>query len=206
MAHIADYVQYLLGSLLYSVRGHDNKKIINSPAFKNLPEPNMTVQVPECGPSGSSLLYEHTCAANDGDGRFPNIRWAPPSGVEDVKEQILLCEDPDPPIPGFLMNHGIFYAIPPDVHEASQNQIAAHDSAVPGSITDPDANSHVTQAGWKYIPTLRGTAWIGAEAPLGHGKHRYTFTVIALSEKLDFGRAAEVTKRDLENAIDGKVV
>ena len=207
MPSILDYAQYSLGSLLYSIRGHDDKKIANAPAFGSLPEPNMTVQVPDCGPSGSPLLDEHTYIAADGNGRFPYIRWTPPSGItEEVKEQILLCEDPDPPIPGFLINHGIFYAIPPQVHEASHDEIAAHDSAVPGSITDPIASSHVTQAGWKYIPTLRGTAWIGAGAPLGHGPHRYFFTVIALNEKLDFGHATQVTKHDLGDAINGKVV
>ena len=210
MARILDYAEYSLGTLLYSVRGHDNKRIIKTPAFKNIPEPNMTVEVPDCGPSGSQLLDEHTCIAPDGNVRFPNIRWTSPCGkaadAEMVKEQILLCEDPDTPIPGVLIDHGIFYRIPPQVHEAGYDQIAAHDSAVPGSITNPNAESHVTRAGWKYIPTHRGTSWIGAGAPLGHGVHRYTFTVIALNEQLEFGHAVSVTKQDLEKAIVGKVV
>ena len=202
MARIVDYIVYLLARLLYRVRGHDAKFLLKSPAFKAITGQNMTLEAPECGPSGSSLPLQYSAAAKDGNGIFPDLRWTPPStGAGQVKEQVLLCEDPDPPIPGLLIDHGIFYAIPPDVHNARNDDITPKESS---DATDA-GTEHVTQAGWKYIPTMRGTSWIPAGAPLGHGPHRYVFTVIALNEKLDFD-GPEVNKEKLKEAIHGKVL
>lgn len=193
MAGILDYVQYSLGWLLYSVRGHDAKHITNSAAFKDVPEPNMTLEAPEYGISGSPLLSQHTCMAEHGQSTMPSLCWtSPSSGKGEVKEQVLLCEDPDPPIPGMMIDHGIYYGIPPDVRKAEHDDIS-------------NVNGYVTGAGWKYVPTLRGTSWIPPGAPLGHGPHRYVFTVIALNEKLALDGEG-VNKQKLKDAMVGKVI
>lgn len=199
MPGILDYVQYTLGRLLYSVRGHDAKQLTHGPAFKDIPEPNMTVEAPDCGASGSPLRDHHTCLSEDGNGNFPELHWTVPSGVE-IKEQVLLCEDPDPPIPGFVINHGIFYGIPPEVNEARHEDVQ-----IANGNGNPKHNEYLTKSGWKYIPTMKGTSWIGAAAPLGHGVHRYMFTVVALKEKLEL-YGTEVNKQKLKDAMVGKVV
>ncbi|KAE8333291.1 hypothetical protein BDV39DRAFT_188389 [Aspergillus sergii] len=125
---------------------------------------------------------------------FPELRWTPPPKVED-KEYILISEDIDPPIPRFVVMHGLFYAIPPTI------------TGVLSDDTEQDRNTkdHITQSGWRYVPNLRGSSYIGPAPPLGHGVHRYIFTVVALSEPLRFDRSQRVSQRQIATAMVGKV-
>ncbi|EAW14393.1 YbhB/YbcL family Raf kinase inhibitor-like protein [Aspergillus clavatus NRRL 1] len=195
MAGILDYLQYALGKLFYRVRGHDAKQFIKSAAFKDLPDPNMTLEAPECGPTGSTMLDFHTCLAEDSKGRFPELHWnAPPHG--DVREYVLVCEDIDPPIPFLVINHGLFYGIPPTTTAATHADIKQN----------RDLKDQSTHAGWKYVPNLTGNAYIGPAPPLGHGAHRYIFTIIALNEPLPFGQEDQVTKQKIKEAMTDKVI
>ncbi|KAE8344407.1 hypothetical protein BDV24DRAFT_171875 [Aspergillus arachidicola] len=126
---------------------------------------------------------------------FPELRWTPPPKVE-VKEYILISEDIDPPIPRFVVMHGLFYAIPPTI------------TGVLPDDTEQDRNTkdHITRSGWRYVPNLRGSSYIGPAPPLGHGVHRYIFTVVALSEPLRFDRSQRVSQRQIATAMVGKVV
>src|SRR4051794_3601678 len=90
---ILHYCEFIVGRLLYACRGHDAHQIIRSPAFKELPEPNMTLESPECGPSGSKLPLHCSCLADDGRGYLPELRWTPPTCREQVQEYVLFCED-----------------------------------------------------------------------------------------------------------------
>ncbi|KAB8219810.1 hypothetical protein BDV33DRAFT_231385 [Aspergillus novoparasiticus] len=125
---------------------------------------------------------------------FPELRWTPPPKVE-VKEYILISEDIDPPIPRFVVMHGLFYAIPPTI------------TGVLPEDTEQDRNTkdHITRSGWRYVPNLRGSSYIGPAPPLGHGVHRYVFTVVALSEPLRFDRSQRVSQRQIATAMVGKV-
>ncbi|KAB8269260.1 hypothetical protein BDV30DRAFT_229958 [Aspergillus minisclerotigenes] len=125
---------------------------------------------------------------------FPELSWTPPPKVQ-VKEYILISEDIDPPIPRFVVMHGLFYAIPPTI------------TGVLPDDTEQDRNTkhHITRSGWRYIPNLRGSSYIGPAPPLGHGVHRYIFTIVALSEPLRFDRSQRVSKRHIAKAMVGKV-
>lgn len=155
----------------------------------------MTVESPECGPSGSSMLDHHTCLDEDSDGRFPDLRWTPPVGI--VKEFVLICEDLDLPIPGLVIHHGLFFHIPPTTTSVSHADIEKQQA---------NLHAHVTKAGWLYIPNIRGSSYIGPAPPLGHGTHRYVFTVVALKDTLPFTSHDKLSKDQLKEAMIGKVI
>ncbi|KAI9935055.1 hypothetical protein MW887_000676 [Aspergillus wentii] len=197
MAGILAYLQYALGKLFYRVRGHDAKQIIYTDAFKGLTNPNIALEATDCGPSGSVMLNDHTCLAEDGVGRFPDLRWNPPELIDDVKEYVLICEDIDLPIPGLVIHHGLFYGIPPSTTTALHSDIKEQKD---------NPKSRITESGWKYVPNLTGNAYIGPAPPLGHGSHRYVFTVIALNESLQFDNPDKVTRQKIKAAMVGKVI
>ncbi|RJE20604.1 Phosphatidylethanolamine-binding protein [Aspergillus sclerotialis] len=156
----------------------------------------MTLESIECGESGSSLLSHHTCLDEDSEGKFPELRWtAPPTG--EVKEYALICEDLDLPIPYLVIHHGFFFNIPPSTTTACHTDIVHQEANV---------NAHVTNSGWVYIPNLKGTSYIGAAPPLGHGPHRYVFTIIALDSPLNLSSHDKVTKEQMKDAMIGKVM
>ncbi|PLB38861.1 YbhB/YbcL family Raf kinase inhibitor-like protein [Aspergillus candidus] len=190
------YLQYFLGRLLYRIRGHDNRLIDKSLAFLYLPQPNMILEAPECGINGSAMLALHTCLAEDGIGRFPKLCWSSPPVDVPVKEYILLCEDPDPPIPSMVINHGLFYGIPPSTN------MALHSDVQP----DGDTKDRMTISGWRYVPNIMKKPYIGPAPPLGHGTHRYVFTIIALCEALEFNHADQVKQKQIRDSIMGKVI
>ena len=197
MAAVLHYLQFFLGRLFYPFRGHDSRQFIYIPAFKELPTPNMTLEATECGPSGSKMLLHHTCLANDGVGLLPDLRWTPPETNEPVKEYLLICEDIDLPIPFFVAHHGLFWAIPGSTTTASASDV---------QMKDGIPKSRQTTAGWRFVPNPLGTAYGGPAPPLGHGSHRYVFTIIALNTFLEFERPGKVTKKDIKHALVGKVI
>ncbi|KAJ5765807.1 hypothetical protein N7520_005366 [Penicillium odoratum] len=196
MASISHYIQYFLGRLFYPIRGHDSRQFIFSPAFKDIPTPNMTLECEECGPSGSTLLLHHTSFAKDGVGAIPELKWSPPTDTEPVNEYILLIEDFDIPIPFLVIHHGLFWGIKP----TDQAVTPLHTSV---SKENPKC---LTSSGWRYVPNVRGASYIGAGPVLGHGTHRYVFTIIALNESLKFEYPEKVSKSDIQKAIVGKVI
>ncbi|KAJ5085079.1 hypothetical protein N7532_009850 [Penicillium argentinense] len=190
---ILDYIQYGLGRALYPVRGHDSRQIIHHPAFKDVSAPNMLIEAPECGPSGSMMLPKHS---GRGEDLLPELRWMPPESNEPVKEYVLICEDIDIPLP-LVIHHGLFWAIPPSVTSAVPANVAAK----------PDvANQRRTDAGWRFIPNPMGTSYGGPAPPFGHGPHRYVFTIIALNDTLQFSEPEKASKDDIKNAMVGKVI
>jgi phosphatidylethanolamine-binding protein (PEBP) family uncharacterized protein len=197
MAVVLNSLQFVLGRLLYPIRGHDSRQIIYDPAFKDITKPNMSLESIECGPSGSKLLPHHTCLAEDRIGCLPNLRWTSPECNEPVKEYLLICEDIDIPIPCLVIHHGLFWAIPPSANTATPADIKEQDGA---------AKSRQTAAGWRFIPNPLGTAYGGAGAPYGHGSHRYVYTIVALNAPLEFQHPEKVTKNDIKHAMVGKVI
>jgi phosphatidylethanolamine-binding protein (PEBP) family uncharacterized protein len=194
---ILHYFEFIVGRLLYACRGHDVHQIIRSPAFKEFPEPNMRLESPECGPSGSKLPLHCSCLAYDGRGYLPELRWTPPNCREQVQEYVLICEDLDAPIPLLVFHHGLLWAIP-----------ASTLSACPEDVK-PDEHAKIsrqTTAGWRFVPNMLGTPYAGAGAPLGHGSHRYVFTIVALNASLKFKSPEGTTKNDIKRAMEGKVI
>jgi phosphatidylethanolamine-binding protein (PEBP) family uncharacterized protein len=194
---ILHYLQYGLGRLLYPFRDHESRQIIHHPAFQNIPNPNMILEAPECGPSGSTMLLKHSGYAEDGVGCHPELRWSMPEGTSPAKEYVLICEDIDIPIPFLVIHHGLFWDIPPSAT-----------TAVPAcvEVSPENAKHRRTDAGWRFVPNPLGTSYGGPAPPFGHGSHRYVFTIVALDAPLDFDNPEKVSKNDIKEAMVGKVI
>ncbi|OOF91579.1 hypothetical protein ASPCADRAFT_134125 [Aspergillus carbonarius ITEM 5010] len=189
------YIQLVVFKVLYFIRDHDKYLIVKSAAFAHLPHPNMKLESPECGLPGGVLLDHHTYLDGAKGGKFPELRWnTPPAG--DVKEFVLICEDPDVPIPFMVFVHGLFFAIP------STCFVAYHDDIE----ENPNVEGRVTFAGWKYVPNILGSSYVGARPPYGHGYHRYIFTIVALSEPLGLPHPDKASVASVKWAMEGKVI
>ena len=191
------YVEYTLGVLLSSQRGRDEKLFHKGPAFANLNEPSLQVTSPECGPSNSNLLSRH---GKDTGNQFPTISWEPPKLDKEIREYILIVEDPDAPLPTPIV-HGLYYTIPPETRTIDASDLEPVDDG-----DDKDTND--LKGGFKFGQNRKGTIYGGPRPVLGHGPHRYVYQVVALSEKVDqkgFG-LKKPTREELVKAIEGKVV
>ncbi|KAJ5625336.1 Phosphatidylethanolamine-binding protein PEBP [Penicillium lagena] len=193
---ILEYLQFAIGRLLYPIRAHDSRQLIYWPAFQHLPEPNMTLES-DCGPSGSSLPLRCSMIAKDRSGALPELHWSAPESTEPVKEYMLVCEDIDIPIPFMVIHHGLFWAIPAPVTAAMPEDVQPHEDA---------DQTHRTKAGWRFLPNIMSKPYIGAGAPLGHGSHRYVFTIIALNTALEMDAPEKVTKQEIKQAMEGKII
>ena len=190
---VLHYVEYGLGKMLYSFRARDAKLFIKGPAFADFPEPTLTITSPDCGPSNSTMKREYT---QYGDDRFPELEWAPPPAIKDqVKEYLLVCEDPDAPLP-WPPTHGLYYAIAP-----STTRITATD------MTLKDKNKLLLTGPFKASKNVQGKHYGGPMPPRGHGPHRYFYELVALKEPLEAkALSAMPSKKELAAAVLGKVV
>ncbi|KAL3453032.1 phosphatidylethanolamine-binding protein [Aspergillus insuetus] len=195
MSIIINYLIFAFSKLLYRIRGHDSRQIINHISFREHPQANMILEAPECGHSGSPLLPDNTCIGENKPGRLPELRWRTPSDL-DVKQYVLICEDLDAPIPFSIITHGLFFGIPSTAKEAYHDDIEQ----------DMNCTGRLTLAGWGFVPNMLGSTYTGPAAPLGHGVHRYVYTIIALDEPLHFDRPDKVTKSQVKRAMIGKVI
>lgn len=192
---IVNWLIFILSKLFYRIRGHDSRQITRHRAFKVQPQPNMILEAPECGRSGSHLFSTHTCLDDGKVGKMPALRWRVPSHL-DIKQYVLICEDLDAPMPFSIVTHGLFFGIPPTTSQAYPDDVEQ----------DKNCTGRLTLAGWGFVPTMKGTPYIGAAAPLGHGPHRYAFTIIGLDEPLHFDRPDKVTKSQVKKALIGKIL
>jgi len=193
---VGRYIEYWLAQLLYNQKGRDEKLFTKAPIFKDVPQ-NLQVESPEVGPSGSHLREEHS---QYGESKFPALSWSltPNASQVDVKEYMLICEDPDAPLP-LVPNHGMYYAIPP-----TKTHIAPEDI----QLEKQDNNgAKWLKGGFRLGKNLRGTVYSGPRPPVGHGEHRYFFQVVALKDKLDTARMSPVaTRSELVEQMKGKIV
>lgn len=198
-----DHIIYGLAKLLYNQRGRDAKLFTKGPAFADFPEPTIDVTSPDCGPSNSTLKVEYT---QYGAERFPELEWTPPlatgagsSSNSQVKEYLLVNEDPDAPIPNPPL-HCLFFNIP-----ATTTRITHEDAMLDREKCGPKGDRFVLKGGFRASKNIRGKHYGGPKPPVGHGPHRYFFEVIALKEPLD-GLAEMPTRKEIADAIVGKVV
>ena len=197
------------------MKGHDAQLFTNQEPFKDVPR-NIDVVAPEIGREGSQMGHEYSMF---GGSKFPELTWsvAPQasqdgsSGLkkDEIKEYILIVEDPDAPIRNLVSLHGIYYGIPPEKTRVSAEDISLDSSvsATSGSSHGPDSKAKWLKGGFRLGKTLRGIVYGGARPPVGHGAHRYFYEVVALKEKLDLNRLSPVaTKSEMLEDIQGKVV
>ena len=193
---VLQYLEYGLARLLYNLRGRDAKLFIKGPAFADFPEPTIEINSPDCGPSNSTMKLEYT---QYGEDRFPELDWSlPPTLAGQVKEYLLVSEDPDAPLPS-PPTHGLCYAIPP-----STTRITASDMALDKEKST--GKKWVLKGGFHTSKNILGKHYGGPRPPLGHGPHRYFYELIALKEPVDFTKLSEMpTKKELAAAIVRKV-
>ena len=191
MGSVLSYIEYGLGRLFINQKGRDAKLFIKGPAFADFPEPTFEVDSLECGPSNSVMDIRYTQFKED---RFPGLKWSGPGG--DVKEYLVVIEDPDAPLPT-PPAHAIFYQLPPSKTEITHDDI---------QLIEPGSREKGLKGGFKVGKNLRGHVYGGPRPVLGHGPHRYYYEVIALKEPLDVKKMSPIaTKAEILEDIVGKV-
>ncbi|KAJ5239687.1 hypothetical protein N7468_004306 [Penicillium chermesinum] len=183
------YVEYGISRLLASAKGRDAGLFTKTAAFSKIPKPTFQLSCPEVGPPGSQMLLDHSA---DGKGRFPSLTWegAPP----DTKEFLLVSEDPDAPLSRPSV-HGIYYGISPAKTSVGESDFAAAQSP------------YALQGGFKYGKNRRGIIYIPPRPLVGHGPHRYFFTIVALSQPVDTTHLSALPSIDeIAKDIEGKVL
>ncbi|KZF26793.1 PEBP-like protein [Xylona heveae TC161] len=233
MVSVWDYIELFFSWLFANAKGRDDKLFIRGPAFADLPDPTLTVESPDCGPSHSHMKPEHTPLGPTGANRFPTLTWTlsrpppstsspsspsapPPSrseGRDVVQEYLVVAEDPDAPMPTPI-THGIYYGIPATRTSITPEDIEllADSGAGAGTGTTPkvtnDKNNSNLKGGFKRGANWNKTVYSGPRPLLNHGPHRYWYQVIALKEPLDRTVLSSplATKKEIAQAIQGKVV
>jgi len=193
------YIEYYLARLLYSQRGRDAKLLVNSPIFKGVPK-NLEVVSPDVGVSGSHFPIEYT---QYGANKFPQLSWSlsvdATISQADIKEYVMICEDPDAPLP-LVPIHGIFFAIPP-----TKTHLGPEDIQL--DREDGGSGAKWLKGGFRLGKNIRGTIYGGPRPPVGHGEHRYFFQVVALKDKLDPAKMSGVaTKSELMEQMKSHII
>jgi phosphatidylethanolamine-binding protein (PEBP) family uncharacterized protein len=187
---IPPFIEGCLGTLLSSAKGRDAKLFVKEPAFSLFPEPTITISSPDCGPSGSVMAKDYSQLGSE---RFPLLKWNPGSLASEIKEYLVIVEDPDAPLPSPIV-HGLYWGISGESTEFGGEGVKAKGGLEEGK-------------GYQVGKNRRGTVYIGPRPVLGHGVHRYMFDVVALKEKIEGKGLSEVpTKEEMAKVIEGKVV
>ncbi|KAI1429271.1 PEBP-like protein [Xylaria sp. FL1777] len=186
-------LEVTLSWLFANAKGRDAKSFFTRPALASFKEQSVTVTSRDCGASGSKLTVDYT---QDGSGKFPALEWSASPGIADqVKEWLLVSEDPDAPLPTPII-HGIYTAIP-----ASKTSVEADD------FTVVDQAKALMKGGFHYGRSRNGMPYIAPRPLMNHGPHRYFFMVIALDEKLKPELlTAATTREQIAVAIEGRVL
>lgn len=183
-----NYIEYGLSRLLANAKGRDAKLFTKGTAFAQHPRSSIPLECPGVGPSRSPLPEDLSA---DGAGDFPLLRW--PAATPEIKEYLLLSEDPDAPLPSPIV-HGLYYAIPPTATGVSADDFLEA------------AEPYTLKGGFRYGKNRRGNVYMPPRPLVGHGPHRYFFTLVALTQPLESsGLSALPTIEEVATAIEGKV-
>ncbi|KAH8804398.1 phosphatidylethanolamine-binding protein [Xylogone sp. PMI_703] len=185
-------LEWTLAKLLYRRRGYDHDLFYKGLAFEKFPKPTFDVISPDCGPTGAKLGVEYS---QWGSGKVPRLTW--PAGGPEVKEYIIVIEDPDAPM-GHSNVHGIYCCVPGDKTSFGPEDL---------ELLSEDKNGlKRISSGYLVGKNRRNIVYIAPRPPLGHGPHRYFFEVISLSQSLDSQKLSAVpTKQELSDAVIGMV-
>ncbi|KAB5558435.1 hypothetical protein GE09DRAFT_113606 [Coniochaeta sp. 2T2.1] len=205
------YIEVALSWLFKNQKGRDAKSFYTYPAFDSHKDQTIEINSPELGSSPAALSVEHT---HDGVGKIPSLEWkAPTEMAGEVKEWLLVCEDPDAPLPTPIA-HGIYMGIPLDKTSVENADFEVE-----------DASQCLVKGGFHYQPR-RGQVYIPPRPLMNHGPHRCKkrerhpvrgewltsahtdfWQIVALSEPLDRELIkSKPTKEQVAEAIHGKVL
>ncbi|KAI1393552.1 PEBP-like protein [Hypoxylon trugodes] len=166
-------VEVTLSWLFKNAKGRDAKSFFKGPAFAELQDKQeITVTAPECGPTNSILGVEYTA---DGVGKFPSLRWEAPVHIAtEVREWLLVSEDPDAPLPTPIC-HGIYGGIAP-----SKTGVDAADFEI------EDKSKARLKGGFHYGRSRNSNVYIPPRPLLNHGPHRckpYLFITVVSCQR-----------------------
>ena len=165
----------LFGTVLKNRRARDAHSAWN---FPNLQGPELLVVTSEHFAEGRSIPLEHAGRRVGGTNLSPHLAWSPPP--PETRELVLVVEDLDVPIPK------------PAVHCLAlidPSRLDSPDHLPPGALS-----AHEPAAGVRVLRSTVGRGYHGPEPIKGHGPHRYTFQVFALST--GFSNAADGRQPD----------
>jgi phosphatidylethanolamine-binding protein (PEBP) family uncharacterized protein len=181
----------LLGTLLKNRRGRDIHSAWNRP---NLYGPELLIVTSEDFGEGQSIPPEHTGKRVGGNNLSPDLSWSPPP--PETTELVLVVEDLDVP------------TSKPAVHclvliDPSRLQSPNH---LPPGVLSAKAPA----AGVRILRSAISRGYHGPEPIKGHGPHRYTFQVFALSSAVsttpDAARLDRVRLRALLSSLSVPVI
>ncbi|KAI4115648.1 MAG: hypothetical protein LQ345_000711 [Seirophora villosa] len=207
----ARFENFIGSHVLSSVRRHDNKLLMNSPAFTHI-APTLEVTSPECGHSGSPLDVAHTSL---GANRFPRLTWhrsriethigtATTVNMDDrhvpVAEYLVIVEDPDAPYPDPVV-HCLYFGIRP-------SKMSLFPSDFDEVLISPPGEESVAvsglRGGFQYGLNRGKCIWSAPRPTLGHGVHRYFFQVVGLSKHLKVDEGVVLSKDILRKTLTAK--
>lgn len=184
-----NYVEYGISRIFANAKGRDAWLFTKGPAFAQIPQPDISIECTEVGPTGSHMPSHLTA---DGAGHFPTLSW--PMATPEVKEYLVISEDPDAPLPSPII-HGVYYGISRDA------------TGVINLDFEPTGKENELKGGFRYGKNRRGNIYTPPRPLLGHGSQRYFYTLIALNESLDVSRMSALpTAEEVAKEIEGKVV
>lgn len=186
---------YYFGQMTQFIGPKDEKQFVNCPAFDHM-DPKMQLLAVTAGESGSALPEVNTTLSRFGKGELPRFTWKDPGNG--TNSFAFVVEDLDARMDSH-MHHGIFYNIPPD-----RLTIDSKDTI---SLEGSNLN-RLTSSSLNYISTRHKNEPYVVPAPtLGHGVHRYQFTIIALIDLfIGFERPYKVTVNEFKECIKYSVV
>jgi len=154
----------LLGTLLKNRRAGDTHSAWNLP---NLQGPELLTVSSQHFEEGGSIPLEHAGKRIGGKNLSPNLTWSPPP--PETTELLLVVEDLDVP------------QSKPAVHCLVLIDPSRLDS--PNHLPPGALSVHQPAAGVRVLRSTIGRGYHGPEPIKGHGPHRYTFQVFALSRQ-----------------------
>ncbi len=170
-----EHVPQWLGRALKGVRAGADKLAIAQPGLGEGFEA-LQLSSPAFA-DGARIPIRYTA---DGEGASPPLVWS--MVPEAAVALALIVEDPDAPAPQPFV-HAVVWGLPPGNGGLAEGAIT-RDGAGDGNGTDVGRNSYFFEG------------WLPPDPPTGHGEHRYTFQLFALSERPALsgspGRAAVV--------------
>ncbi|ORY69847.1 phosphatidylethanolamine-binding protein [Pseudomassariella vexata] len=187
-------VEVTLAWLFKNAKGRDAKAFQTGPAFADFAEPTVEITSTDCGPTNAHLGVEYTA---DGAGKAPALSWTPPPAIAaQVKEWLLVSEDPDAPLSTPIV-HGLFGGI-----AATKTSVEAKDFEI------EDKSKALLKGGFHYGKTWHSVPYVPPRPLMNHGPHRYFFTIIALKKPLDTAllNSKATTREQIADAIVGKVL
>jgi phosphatidylethanolamine-binding protein (PEBP) family uncharacterized protein len=156
----------LLGTLLRNRRSGDTHSAWNLP---NLQGPESLSVTSRHFEEGDPIPTEHAGKRIGGKNLSPHLSWSPPP--PETTQLLLVVEDLDAPMSK------------PAVHclvLIDPSQLASPDQLPPGALS-----AREPAAGVQILRSTITRGYHGPEPIKGHGPHRYTFQVFALSRQVD---------------------